>query len=50
VAYVTGQVKLALANVNNYIVRDDQVQTGPGGDSATNWTDPSACANRGPRR
>jgi len=40
VAYVTAQVKTALANVNNYILRDDQVQTGPGGDSATNWTDP----------
>jgi hypothetical protein len=40
VAYVTSQVKTALANVNDYIVRDDQVQTGPGGDSATNWTDP----------
>jgi hypothetical protein len=40
VAYVTRQVKTALANVNNYIIRDDQVQTGSGGDSATNWTDP----------
>ena len=40
VAYVTRQVKTALANVNNYIIEDDQVQTGPGGDSATNWTDP----------
>ena len=40
VAYVTDQVKTALANVNNYVLRDDQVQTGPGGDSATNWTDP----------
>jgi hypothetical protein len=40
VAYVTRQVKTALANVNNYIIRDDQVQTGPGGNSATNWTDP----------
>jgi hypothetical protein len=40
VAYVTKQVKTALANVNNYIIRDDQVQTGPSGDSATNWTDP----------
>lgn len=40
VAYVTKQVQTALANVNNYIIRDDQVQTGPGGNSATNWTDP----------
>jgi hypothetical protein len=40
VAYVTEQVKAALGNVNHYVVRDDQVQTGPSGDSATNWTDP----------
>jgi hypothetical protein len=40
VAYVTTQVKAALGNVNNYVLRDDQVQTGSGGDSATNWTDP----------
>jgi hypothetical protein len=40
VAYVTKQVKSALGNVNDYILRTDQVQTGPGGDSATNWTDP----------
>jgi hypothetical protein len=40
VAYVTAQVKAALGNVNNYVLRDDQVQTGSGGDSATNWTDP----------
>jgi hypothetical protein len=40
VAYVTEQVKAALGNVNHYVVRDDQVQTGPNGDSATNWTDP----------
>ena len=40
VAYVTAQVKAALGNVNKYVLRDDQVQTGPGGDSATNWTDP----------
>jgi hypothetical protein len=40
VAYVTEQVKEALGNVNHYVVRDDQVQTGSGGDSATNWTDP----------
>ena len=40
VAYVTRQVNAALANVNDYILRSDQVQTGPGGHSATNWTDP----------
>jgi hypothetical protein len=40
VAYVTGRVKTALANVDQYIVRDDQVQTGPGGNSAVNLTDP----------
>jgi hypothetical protein len=40
VAYVTQQVKTALANVNDYIVRTDQTQTGPDGNSATNWTDP----------
>jgi hypothetical protein len=40
VAYVTAQVKAALGNVNNYVLRDDQVQTGSGGDTATNWTDP----------
>jgi hypothetical protein len=40
VAYVTEQVKAALGNVNNYVLRDAQVQTGSGGDSATNWTDP----------
>lgn len=40
VAYVTGQVNAALADVNNYVLRTDQVQTGPGGISATNWTDP----------
>lgn len=40
VAYVTKQVQTALANVNNYIIRDDQVQTGPSGNSSTNWTDP----------
>jgi hypothetical protein len=40
VAYVTQQVEAALANVNNYIVYTDQVQTGPGGNSATIWTDP----------
>lgn len=40
VAYVTRQVQTALGNVNDYILRSDSVQTGPGGDSATNWTDP----------
>jgi hypothetical protein len=40
VAYVTGQVKTALADVDNYVLRTDQAQTGPGGDSATNWVDP----------
>jgi hypothetical protein len=40
VAYVTAQVKAALGNVNDYVLRDDQVQTGSGGDTATNWTDP----------
>jgi hypothetical protein len=40
VAYVTGRVKTALGNVDQYIVRDDQVQTGPSGDSAVNLTDP----------
>jgi hypothetical protein len=40
VAYVTEQVKAALANVNDYILRDDQAETGPGGHSDTIWTDP----------
>jgi hypothetical protein len=40
VAYVTAQVKAALGNVNDYVLRDDQVQTGSGGNTATNWTDP----------
>ena len=40
VAYVTAQVKSALGNVNKYIVQDDQVQTGPGGDSDVILTDP----------
>ena len=40
VAYVSKQVKAALGNVNNYVLRDEQVQTGPSGVSATNWTDP----------
>jgi hypothetical protein len=40
VAYVSAQVRAALGNVNDYVLREDQVQTGPGGNSATNWTDP----------
>jgi hypothetical protein len=40
VAYVTTQVKAALANVNDYILRSDSTQTGSGENSATNWTDP----------
>jgi hypothetical protein len=40
VAYVTARVQTALGNVDQYIVRDDQVQTGPSGDSAVNLTDP----------
>jgi hypothetical protein len=40
VAYVTARVKSALGNVDKYIVRDDQVQTGSGGDTAVNVTDP----------
>jgi hypothetical protein len=40
VAYVTKQVSAALANVNDYILRTDQTQTGSGENSATNWTDP----------
>jgi hypothetical protein len=40
VAYVTAKAETALADVNNYVLRTDQVQTGSGGDSATIWTDP----------
>ena len=40
VAYVAAQVKAALGNVNDYVLREDQVQTGAGGNTATNWTDP----------
>jgi hypothetical protein len=40
VAYVTARVKTALGNVDQYIVQDDQVQTGPGGDSSVILTDP----------
>jgi hypothetical protein len=39
VAYVAERVEAALANVNNDIIRDDQVQTAPINDSGTNWTD-----------
>jgi hypothetical protein len=40
VAYVAERVEAALTNVNNDIIRDDQVQTAPINDSGTNWTDP----------
>ena len=40
VAYVTARVQTALGNVDNYIVRDNQLQTGPGGDSSVILTDP----------
>jgi hypothetical protein len=40
VAYVTEKAKAALADVNNYVLRADQVQTGQDGHSSTNWTDP----------
>lgn len=40
VAYVTEKAKAALADVNNYVLRDDQVETGPNGHSARIWTDP----------
>jgi len=40
VAYVTAQVTTALANVNDYVIRDDQVETGPGGYTDTIWRDP----------
>jgi hypothetical protein len=40
VAYVTARVKSALGNVDKYIVQDDQVQTGPGGNSDVIVTDP----------
>ena len=40
VGYVTQQVKTALGNVNSYVLYTSQTQTGPGGDSAMNWTDP----------
>lgn len=39
VAYVAERVEAALANVNNDIIRDDQIQTAPINDSGTNWTD-----------
>jgi hypothetical protein len=40
VAYVTGKVKAALGDVNKYVLRDGQLETGPNGHSATIWTDP----------
>lgn len=40
VAYVTEKAKTALADVNNYVLRTDQVETGPDGHSTTIWTDP----------
>lgn len=40
VAYVTARVETALANVNDYVPRIDQVETGPGVHTATIWTDP----------
>src|SRR5512146_2481534 len=40
VAYVTGKVKAALGDVNRYVLRDGQLETGPNGHSATIWTDP----------
>jgi hypothetical protein len=40
VAYVTARVKSALGNVDNYVARDSQVQTGSGGNSSVILTDP----------
>lgn len=40
VAYVSRQVMAALADVNSYVLRDDQAQTGSSPYSATIWTDP----------
>ena len=40
VAYVTARVKTALGNVDNYIVRDNQAETGPGGHSDVILSDP----------
>jgi len=40
VAYVTARVKTALGNVDKYVLRDSQLETGPGGDSAVILTDP----------
>lgn len=39
VAYVTEKANTALANVNNYVLRTDQVQTGQDGHSSTDWAD-----------
>lgn len=40
VAYVTAKVKSALGDVNKYVLRDGQLETGPNGHSTTIWTDP----------
>jgi hypothetical protein len=40
VAYVTAKAKAALGDVNNYVLRTGQVETGPNGHSTTIWTDP----------
>jgi len=40
VAYVTARVKTALGNVDKYVLRDAQVQTGAGGNTAVILTDP----------
>lgn len=39
-AYVTGKVKAALGDVNKYVLRTGQLETGPNGHSTTIWTDP----------
>ncbi|MGH3170490.1 MAG: hypothetical protein ACRDN0_31995 [Trebonia sp.] len=40
VAYATAKAKMALADVNRYVLRAHQVQTGPDGHLATIWADP----------
>jgi hypothetical protein len=40
VAYVTAKVMAALADVNKYVLREDQLETGPNGHSTKIWTDP----------
>lgn len=40
VAYVTDKVKAALGDVNKYVLRDGQLETGPNGHATTIWTDP----------